>query len=54
MITKLEARTGKTIDEMQNYLMNETDHKTINEFLKSGMDFYEAVALAYIAETATK
>lgn len=49
-IEKLEAKTGKTMEEMQNYLLNNTDRKTINELLASGMDFYEAVTLAYIAE----
>lgn len=50
MIEKLEAKTGKTMDEMQNYLLNNTDRKTVNELLQSGMNFYEAITLAYIAE----
>lgn len=54
MTTKFETRTGKTMEEMQNYLLNNTDRKIINELLQSGMDYYEAVALAYITETENK
>ena len=41
-----------TIEEMQNYLMNNTDHTVINEILATGMEWNKAIVLAY--ETVTK
>lgn len=39
----------KTIKEMQEYIMKETDHKVINELLASGMEWDKAVELAYMS-----
>lgn len=47
-IEAIKAMESKTIEEMQEYLLNNTDHKTINELLRAGTEWNDAVRLAYI------
>lgn len=36
---------------MEQFLLNNTDHNTVNNLLEQGFEWSEAVELAYIVET---